>query len=119
MFYRFFADIILITHLCYILFAVFGGLLLLKRRWLWKLHLPAVIWGFSVQYFVWSCPLTNLENRFRELGGENGYKDGFIDHFITPLIYQNVSIEVHTLIAITLLSANLFLYFYIFFYSKN
>lgn len=119
MVYRLFADIILIVHLCYILFVVFGGFLLLRWRWLWKLHLPAVIWGFAVEYFVWICPLTDWENHFRRLGGEAGYENGFIDHFITTLIYQNVYAEIHLLMAIFLLVLNLSIYFYIFFYKKN
>ncbi len=92
---------------------------MLRWRWLWKLHLPAVIWGFLVQYFVWICPLTDWENHFRKVGGETGYENGFIDHFITSLIYQNVSIEVHTLMAIVLLIVNISVYFYIFFYTKK
>lgn len=119
MVYRFFADIILITHLCYILFVVFGGLLLFKRRWLWKLHLPAVIWGFSVQYFVWICPLTNIENRLRSLGGEAGYENGFIDHFVTSLIYQDIAPEIHIFIAAALLLSNLSIYFYVYLYAEN
>ncbi len=119
MVYRLFADIILIVHLCYILFVVFGGFLLLRWRWLWKLHLPAVIWGFAVEYFVWICPLTDWENHFRRLGGEAGYENGLIDHFITTLIYQNVYAEIHLLMAIFLLVLNLSIYFYIFFYKKN
>lgn len=119
MIYRLFAEFILITHLCYILFVVFGGFLLLRWRWLWKIHFPAVIWGFLVQYLVWICPLTDWENYFRKLGGEAGYENGFIDHFITSLIYQDVSIKIHLLMAISLLLINLSIYFYIFFYKKS
>jgi hypothetical protein len=55
----------------------------LRWRWIWKIHLPAVVWGFLVQYFIWACPLTTWENYFRELGGEAGYEGGFIEYYLT------------------------------------
>ncbi|MDQ3633195.1 MAG: DUF2784 domain-containing protein [Acidobacteriota bacterium] len=119
MVYRLLADIILIIHLCYILFVISGGFLMLRWRWIWKLHLPAVIWGFLVQYFIWICPLTNWENYFRKLGGEAGYQVGFIDYFITQLIYQNVSTEIHYVLAILVVSFNFLIYLYIFFRPKK
>ena len=114
MIYRLFADIILIIHFGYLLFVVFGGFFMLRWRGLWKFHLPAVIWGFLVQYFVWICPLTTWENYFRELGGQSGYENGFIDYFVTSILYPNINAEVHTILAITLVLLNLAIYFYIF-----
>ena len=114
MIYRLFADFILIFHLCFILFAVFGGLLVLYRRWIWKLHLPALVWGFLVQYFVWFCPLTTWENHFRALGGEAGYEGGFIEHYVSAIIYPGfLSPNIHLFLAVSLVAFNLLIYFYI------
>ena len=114
MIYRLLADFILIVHLCFILFAVFGGLLVLRWRWLWKLHLPALVWAFLVQYFVWFCPLTAWENHFRALGGEAGYEGGFIDHYVSAIIYPGfMSPQTHFLSAILLVVFNLLVYLYI------
>lgn len=33
------------------------------------------------------CPLTPLENHFRELAGEGTYYGGFITHYLGPIIY--------------------------------
>jgi hypothetical protein len=33
------------------------------------------------------CPLTPLENRLRQLGGEAGYAGGFVEHYVLPVIY--------------------------------
>ncbi len=33
------------------------------------------------------CPLTPLENRLRQLGGEAGYAGGFVEHYLLPVIY--------------------------------
>ncbi len=119
MLYQIISDFILTIHFCYILFVIFGGLLILRWRWIWKLHLAAVVWGFLVQYFVWICPLTSWENYFRELGGEAGYESGFLDHFVTSLIYQDISTNLHTILAILLLFINVSIYLYIFVYREN
>lgn len=111
MIYRFLADLILILHFCFVLFAIFGGLLVLRRRWMWKLHLPALVWSFLVQYFVWICPLTDWENYFRRLGGEAGYEGGFIEYFISAILYPGfITPLTHLLLAIALVVFNLLVY---------
>lgn len=87
MLYRVTADIVLVLHLVFILFAVLGGLLVLKRLWLAWLHLPAVAWAALIEFAGGYCPLTPLENSLRAAGGEQGYSGGFIEHYLVPLIY--------------------------------
>lgn len=87
MIYRLLADTVLLLHLAFIVFVVTGGLFL--RRWprlLW-LHLPAVLWGVGIELSGYICPLTPLENRLRQLGGEAGYAGGFVEHYLLPVIY--------------------------------
>ena len=116
MIYRLTADLILVFHFCFVLFAVFGGLLVLCRRWIWKLHLPALVWGFLVQYFVWICPLTDWENYFRSLGGEAGYEGGFIEHFVSAIIYPGIiAPETHLLMAAALVGFNMLIYGFLFY----
>ena len=43
------ADAILLLHLGFLLFAVFGAALALRWRWLIMAHLPAVAWGTLVE----------------------------------------------------------------------
>ncbi len=114
MIFRFLADFILIVHLCFILFAIFGGLLVLRYRSVWKLHLPALVWGFLVQYFIWICPLTSWEIYFRNLGGEAGYDGGFIEHYVSAVVYPGfISPNTHLLLAILLVAFNLLVYSYV------
>lgn len=87
MIWRLAADLVLVLHGLFILFAVFGGLLVLWRRWLVWLHLPAMAWAALVVTLGWFCPLTPLEVRFREMAGDAGYPGGFIEHYLVPLIY--------------------------------
>jgi hypothetical protein len=81
------ADAVLLLHLVFVLFVLFGGLLALKwPKAIW-LHLPAAIWGTFVEFSGWVCPLTPLEIRLREQGGASGYADDFIGHYLQALLY--------------------------------
>lgn len=84
---RIIADLLVILHLGFILFVGLGGLAVFRRPYVAWLHLPAVIWGVLISFFGWSCPLTSLENDYRDRAGDVGYDSGFIDHYILPLIY--------------------------------
>ena len=77
MWYSWLADLILCMHISFVLFVVFGGLLVLRWRWIMWLHLPAAVWGTTVELVGWSCPLTPLENWLREEAGETGYSSDF------------------------------------------
>ncbi|NUU38902.1 DUF2784 domain-containing protein [Pseudomonas sp. C2B4] len=87
MLYRIAADGLVLLHLSFILFVVLGGLLVLKWRRLMMWHLPAAAWGVAVELFHLPCPLTQWENRMRHAAGQSGYGDGFIEHYVWPLIY--------------------------------
>ncbi len=87
MLYRALADTTLVVHLFFVVFVALGGLLVLRWRWVAWLHLPASLWGAFVELTGRICPLTPLEVWLRELGGEQGYEGGFIEHYITSWIY--------------------------------
>lgn len=87
--YRLAADGLLLLHLLFILFVMAGGLLALRKPSLVWLHIPAAIWGMLIEFIGWICPLTPLENHFRELSGEQGYEGSFIDHYLLPLVYPD------------------------------
>jgi hypothetical protein len=81
------ANAVVVLHLAFILFAVFGGwVVLYKARVAW-LHLPALAWGVWIEVSHGICPLTPLENLLRRRGGDAGYEGGFIEHYLAPLIY--------------------------------
>jgi hypothetical protein len=89
MIYRLLADAVLVVHLCFVVFVVLGGVAVLKWPRLMWLHAPAALWGAMIEFGGWICPLTPLENSLRERGGQLGYSDGFIDHYITAAIYPD------------------------------
>lgn len=87
MLYALLADIVLVVHLAFILYVVFGGLLV----WRWPrsawLHVPVALYGVAIEWIGWTCPLTPLEKYLRRLAGGSGYPGGFIDHYLLPIIY--------------------------------
>jgi hypothetical protein len=84
---RLLADAVLVLHLAFVAFAVAGGLLAWRWRWMPWLHLPALAWAATVEFTGWICPLTPLENALRAAGGQAGYRGGFIEHYLLPLLY--------------------------------
>jgi hypothetical protein len=114
MIYRSLADIVLILHFGLVLFMIFGGLLVLRWKWIILLHLPAMIWGVLIEFFQWLCPLTTLENRLKSLGGEQGYEGGFIEHYVSAILYTNVTPQSQMMLGFLLILFNLFVYWYVF-----
>ena len=81
------ADIIVLAHLGFIVFAALGGFLVVRWPKFAFLHLPCALWGVLIAFGGWICPLTHLEMHFRQLSDQVGYDGGFIDHYVMPLIY--------------------------------
>ena len=89
MIHRLLADLVVLVHLAFVVFAVAGAVLVLRWRWVAWVHLPAVVWAALIEFAGWICPLTPLENRLRTLSGGAGYRGGFIEHYILPVLYPS------------------------------
>lgn len=83
------ADLVVLLHFGYILFVAAGGLLVLHWPRLAWIHVPAVVWGALIEFTGRICPLTPLENRLRLAAGDSTYGGGFIDRYITPIVYPS------------------------------
>lgn len=83
------ADGVVVVHLAFVLFVALGGFLVLRWTSVAWVHVPAACWGAYIEFSGRICPLTPLENSLRERSGEAGYSGGFIDHYITALIYPD------------------------------
>src|SRR5262252_8382257 len=84
---RVLADLVVLAHVAFVLFAVFGGVLVLWRRRCAWMHVPAVLWAALVELMGWICPLTPLESWLREKGGGSGNGQDFVEHTILPILY--------------------------------
>jgi len=87
MFYNVLADLVLVSHLAFVVFVVVGGTAVLRWPRLAWVHVPAVFWAVLTEYAGWVCPLTPLENALREAGGQATYSGGFIDHYVAAVLY--------------------------------
>ena len=85
--YRALADAVVLFHLLFVAFAVGGGLIAFRWRWMPLVHLPAVAWAGWVEFTGRICPLTPLENHLRAAGGAAGYEGGFVEHYLLPMLY--------------------------------
>ena len=111
MLYRIAADATLVLHLAFILFVVLGAVLGARWRWLPLLHLPAAAWGVYVELAGAFCPLTALENRLLVLAGRSGYRGGFVEHYLLPVIYPaGLTRDIQQLLAATVVVLNVVLY---------
>jgi hypothetical protein len=87
MIYRFLADSVLIVHLLFIGFVIFGGLVALRFPLIALVHIPAACWGAYIELAGGLCPLTVIEVGFRRTAGEAGYSGSFVEHYLLPIIY--------------------------------
>ncbi|UYP20863.1 DUF2784 domain-containing protein [Rhodococcus sp. Z13] len=86
--FRVIADLTACVHLLFVLYVAFGGFL----AWRWPrtivLHVAAVLWGGASVLVGFDCPLTDVENWARRSAGQAGLDpNGFIDHYLTGVIY--------------------------------
>ena len=109
--YAFLAGVVLLLHLGFILFVLFGALAVVRRRRLMPLHLAAAVWGIGIELSGTICPLTWAENQLRRLAGGAGYGDGFIEHYLVALIYPaGLGRSTQYLLAAAVLVVNIVLY---------
>ncbi|HRF06225.1 DUF2784 family protein [Accumulibacter sp.] len=113
--YRLLADALLLAHLLFIVFVVLGGGLVLCRPRLALLHLPAACWGAFIELSGGICPLTPLENAWRQAAGEAGYAGSFIEHYLLPIIYPlGLTREIQFVLAAVVIVVNLGVYGWLF-----
>lgn len=105
------ADIIVLLHLAFILFAAAGGLLVLRWPRLAWLHLPCAAWGVLIEATGGICPLTPLEQHLRQAAGAPVYSGSFIERYLVPLVYPpGLTRSLQIGLGIALLLVNLAVY---------
>jgi hypothetical protein len=114
MLYRVLADAVVVFHLVFVAFAVAGGLLAFRWRWMPFVHLPALGWAAWVEFTGRICPLTPLENALRSAGGEAAYTGGFVEHYLLPVLYPAaLTRELQGTLGTGLVLFNLVVYFFV------
>ncbi|MGR5519997.1 DUF2784 domain-containing protein [Vibrio sp. PNB22_4_2] len=119
MIYRMLADLVVILHLLFIIFALIGGVLVLWRSYMLFIHIPAALWVTVISFKGWICPLTPLENQLRQAAGDEGYPGGFVEHYIIPIIYPvELRFDVQVLLGIAALGINIVIYALVYYRYK-
>jgi len=93
----FLADAVLVLHACIAPFVVAGLLLIVignVARWRWVnnlwfrlAHMMAIAVVVAEAWFGIACPLTLLEMSLRARAGAATYGGGFIEHWLSRLLY--------------------------------
>ncbi|MCZ6719624.1 MAG: DUF2784 domain-containing protein [Gammaproteobacteria bacterium] len=111
MVYQALADVIVLVHLGFVVFAALGGFLVLRwTRCAW-IHIPTVMWAAWIEFAGWICPLTPLENWLRGRAGAQDYSGGFIEHYIIPLLYPTaLTRELQITLGVLVVIVNLAIY---------
>ena len=106
--YGLMADAILVLHFAFVVFVVFGFMLILIGllvRWSWRhnrkfriSHLAAI--GFVVlqAWLGQLCPLTIWENELRRRAGQSGYTETFVEHWLRDILFYQAEPWVFTTI---------------------
>jgi hypothetical protein len=112
--WRLAADAVLLLHFAFIAFALLGGLLALRWRWMPLLHLPAAAWGAIVEISGRLCPLTGLENALRQRAGEAGYPASFVEAHLLGIIYpEGLTRGVQVVLAGIVVAVNVAIYAFV------
>lgn len=81
------AGVVVVVHLGFLAYLVFGGFLALRRfAWVWP-HMVATAWSIYVTLTGYTCPLTRLEKWLLEQGGTVPYEGSFIAHYLHGTLY--------------------------------
>lgn len=106
--YGLLATTILVVHFAFVVFVVFGFLLILiglAARWSWIhnpyfriTHLVTVAVVVLQAWLGQLCPLTIWENELRRRAGQSGYAETFIDHWLHKILFYQAEPWVFTTI---------------------
>ena len=85
------ASAVFVLHIVFVVLAIAGGLGALLSPWWMLVHTPIVLWSALINLLGGTCPLTPLERNLRGASGNPGLDDGFIIHYLGPLVYPGAS----------------------------
>ena len=102
--------LILVLHLAWILWVIFGAFWTSGRRWLTAFHLASLVWGIVVETGPWPCPLTMAEGFFQVRAGLAPYRGSFLLHYVGLIVYPNVSVRLLIVCGLAVCAANLAVY---------
>ena len=111
MYYGLGANLTLVVHFTFIVFVIFGALLLFTSKKIAFIHIPSVIYGAYIELSHSICPLTYLENWFLKQADLKSYSSTFIEHYLIPAVYpDNLTAELQFYLGFLLILTNVVIY---------
>lgn len=104
------ADAVLIVHLGFIAWVIFGAFLTRGRAWLAWIHVTAIVYGMVVETTALVCPLTLAENWCEARAGILPYHGPFLLHYLDAIVYPNVPVALLVAVAVSVCVLNLGIY---------
>ena len=111
MYYGLCANLTLAVHFAFIVFVIFGALMLFRSIKIAFIHIPSVIYGAYIELSYSICPLTYLENWFLRKAGMKSYSNSFIEQYIMSIVYpNNLTVELQFYLGFLLIFTNIVIY---------
>ena len=106
----FLAAGVLIVHLLFIWWVILGAFFTRGRRILTGLHIASLAYAVVIEASPWPCPLTAVEDYFRQRASAPAYHDPFLVHYLEILVYPSVSELLLFWCAVAIAAVNLAVY---------
>ena len=91
MIYGLLANFMILLHLAWIMFLIFGFVFALIKSRIAFLHVAGLLFTFILNLMGWYCPLTYLENYLRLLHDSRAtYTGSFIYNYLDCIIYPDL-----------------------------
>ncbi|MGH9328139.1 MAG: DUF2784 domain-containing protein, partial [Terriglobia bacterium] len=84
------AGVVLVIHLLFILWVIFGWLFTRHRPFWRRVHIACVIYGIFIEVSNLPCPLTIAETFLEARGGITPFREPFLLHYLEAFVYPNV-----------------------------
>ena len=108
--YALLAVAVLLIHLLYIAWVIFGALLTRGRPRLAWVHVATILWGIITETTSAPCPLTLVENWCEARAGVAPYHGPFLLHYLDATVYPNVPAALLVSVAVIICVFNLSVY---------
>ena len=101
---------VLMLHLLWILWVIFGCLLTRRRRLLAWFHIASLIYSIVIEVGAWPCPLTWAEQWAERRAGMAAYEEDFLIHYLEAVVYPDVPYALLVVCAVAVCVFNLGVY---------
>ena len=99
------------THVTYVLFVLFGGLLIPVWPWIVPVHLAAVAWAGATMIGNLGCPVTTWEKTALKRSGREPYPEGFLQHHVLRTRFNpKASRRNHIILGVVAIAVNVGIY---------